>query len=109
MPKFFFASPRDLAVRAPAPGVVERVVPAEHASILLVDLDPRTVIETHKHDVEEIGVILKGSIMLVIAGEQRILTRSDSYRVPPGTSHGARVFEQATQVLMLWAPKPESP
>jgi mannose-6-phosphate isomerase-like protein (cupin superfamily) len=41
---------------------------------------------------------------MVIAGEQRILTPGDSYRVPPNASHGARVFEEATQVIDIWAP-----
>ena len=104
MPKLYFASPRDLPVRAPAPGVTERMLQADHATVILMELAPRTVLETHKHDVEEIGVVMKGSLVVVIAGEQRILAPSDSYRVPPGASHGARVFEEPTQLLAVWAP-----
>ena len=41
---------------------------------------------------------------MVIAGEQRILTPGDTYRVPPNAAHGARVFEEACQVIDVWAP-----
>lgn len=68
------------------------------------DLAPRTVIETHKHESEQVGLVLRGSLVLVIAGEQRILTPGDSYRVPAGAAHGARVFEEPAQVLAIWAP-----
>ncbi len=105
MPKLYFASPRDLPQHTPAPGVTERLIQTDHATIALTDLAPRTVLETHKHDVEEIGVVGRGSLVLVIAGEQRILAPGDSYRVPPGTSHGARVFEEATSLVGVWAPR----
>lgn len=104
MPKLYFASPRDLALSEPQPGVQRRLIPAEHATVVLSELAPRTVIETHKHEAEQVGLVLKGSLVLVIAGEQRILTPGDSYRVPAGAAHGARVFEEPAQVLSLWAP-----
>ena len=104
MPKLFFASPRDLPVTEPQAGVHRRLVPSDHATIAVSDLDPRTVVETHKHDTEQVGLVTKGSLVLVIAGEQRILTPGDTYRVPAGASHGARVFEEPAQVIAIWVP-----
>ncbi len=68
------------------------------------DLDPKIVVETHKHDVEQFGVVVKGSLAMVIAGEQRILTPGDTYRIPAGTAHGARVFEEPTRVIDVYVP-----
>ena len=104
VPKLYFASPRDLAFSEPQPGIQRRLIPADHATIALSDLAPRTVIETHKHDTEQVGLVMKGSLVLVIAGEQRILTPGDTYRVPAGAAHGARVFEEPSQVLTIWVP-----
>ena len=81
-----------------------RVIAADHATMVIFDLAPRTVVETHRHDVEQFGVVTKGSLAMVIAGEQRILTPGDSYRIPAGAAHGARVFEEPTQVIDVWAP-----
>jgi quercetin dioxygenase-like cupin family protein len=99
MPRLYFASPRDLPTHRPQPGVTERVVRGSQATILVTDLDALTIVETHKHDDEHIGVVTRGSIAMVIAGEQRILTVGDTYVIPAGASHGTRVLEQAAQVV----------
>ena len=104
MPRLFFASPRDLPLIEPHPGVKGRVVTAQHATMIVYDYTPRTIVETHKHDVEQFGVVVKGSLAMVIAGEQRILMVGDTFRIPPGTAHGARVFEEITQVVQVFAP-----
>ncbi|HEX9270199.1 MAG TPA: cupin domain-containing protein [Candidatus Limnocylindria bacterium] len=104
MPKVYFASPRDLPVKEPIPGMLMRLINASAATIAITDLAPKTVVDSHKHEVEQIGIVTKGSLVMVIAGEQRILTPGDSYRVPPNASHGARVFEEPAQVIDVWAP-----
>jgi len=72
--------------------------------MIVYDYTPKTIVETHKHDVEQFGVVVKGSLAMVIAGEQRILMVGDSFRIPAGTAHGARIFEEATQVVQVFAP-----
>lgn len=104
MPKLYYASPRDLPTIAPSPGVKGRVLQTDHATMVVFDLEPKVVIETHKHEVEQFGVVVKGSLAMIIAGEQRILTPGDTYRIPPGAAHGVRVFEEATQVIDVYSP-----
>ena len=104
MPRLFFASPRDLPLIEPHPGVKGRVVTAQHATMIVYDYTPRTIVETHKHDVEQFGVVVKGSLAMIVAGEQRILTPGDTYRIPPGAAHALRVFEEPTQIIDLYAP-----
>lgn len=99
MPRLYFASPRDLPTTRPQPGVTERVVKGADATLLVSDLDALTVIESHKHDEEHVGVVTRGSVAMVIAGEQRILTAGDTYVIPAGAAHGARVLEQAAQLI----------
>jgi quercetin dioxygenase-like cupin family protein len=72
--------------------------------MIVYEYTPRTIVETHKHDVEQFGVVVKGSLAMVIAGEQRILMVGDTFRIPGGTAHGARVFEEPTQVVQVFAP-----
>jgi quercetin dioxygenase-like cupin family protein len=104
MPKLYYASPRDLPLIEPHPGVKGRIVHAQHATMIVYDYTPRTIVATHKHNVEQFGVVVKGSLARVIAGEQRILMVGDTFRIPPGTAHGARVFEETTQVVQVFAP-----
>lgn len=104
MPKLYYASPRDLPTISPAPGVRGHVLQLERATMIVFDLDPKTVVETHKHEVEQFGTVVKGSLAMAIAGEQRILTPGDTYRIPAGAAHGARVFEEATRVIDVYTP-----
>ena len=104
VPKLYFASPRDLPTKNPTPGMVQKIIHADGATVAITDMAAKTVVESHKHPMEQIGVVTKGSLVMVIAGEQRILTPGDSYKVPANASHGARVFEEPTQVIDVWAP-----
>src|SRR5260370_12267133 len=104
MAKLYFASPRDLPQKDPAPGMTQRIIRAEAATVAITDLAPKTVVESHKHPMEQTGVVTNGSLVMVIAGEQRILTPGDTYRVPPNASHAARVLEAPTHRIDIWAP-----
>jgi len=104
VPRLYYASPRDLPLFDRSPGAKGRVLQTDHATMIMFDLDPKTVVETHKHEVEQFGVVVKGSLAMIIAGEQRILTPGDTYRIPAGTAHGARVFEEPTQVIDVYSP-----
>jgi quercetin dioxygenase-like cupin family protein len=104
VPKLYYASPRDLPLFDRSPGAKGRVLQTDNATMIMFELDPKTVVETHKHEMEQFGVVTKGSLAMIIAGEQRILSVGDTYRIPPGTAHGARVFEEATQVIDVYSP-----
>ena len=104
MPKLYYASPRDLPTVAPWPGARGRVLQTNNATMIVFDLDPKVVVETHKHDVEQFGVVVKGSLTMIIAGEQRILSPGDTYRIPAGAAHGLRVFEESAQIIDVYSP-----
>jgi len=99
VPKLYFASPRDLPTAQPQPGVTERTLHGEKLTLRCFDLAPRTVIETHKHEAQHLGVVTKGSVAMVIAGEQRILTEGDTFVIPAGAAHGTRVLEQGARLV----------
>ncbi len=99
MPKLYFASARDLPLDRPQPGLTERTLRGDSVTVRCADLVARTIVETHKHDDERVGVVTRGSVAMVVAGEQRILTEGDTFVVPAGAAHGLRVLEQGAQVI----------
>jgi quercetin dioxygenase-like cupin family protein len=99
MPKLYFASPRDLPTASPQPGVTEHTLDSGGMVVRSIDLSPRTIVETHRHDEERVGIVVRGGLAMVIAGEQRILAEGDTYVVPAATAHGMRVLEQRTHVV----------
>ncbi len=87
--------------------MVQRIVSTERECLAIVELAPGTVVESHKHDVDQVGTVVKGQIVMVIAGEQAILTPGDCYRIPAGVAHGARVLHEPTVVVDCFAPPRE--
>ena len=87
--------------------MLQRIVATDRVCLVTVELAPQTVVESHKHDVDQVGTVTKGQIVMVIAGEQRVLVPGDSYRVPAGTVHGARVLHEPTVVVDSFAPARE--
>ena len=104
MPKLYYASPRDLPIHEPQPGVKGTILHAENGNLVLYEYAPKTIVETHKHEVEQFGVVVKGSLAMVVAGEQRILNAGDTFRIPANAAHGARIFEETSQVVEVFAP-----
>lgn len=104
VPKLYFASPRDLPTSHPQPGVTRRELRSDGATIAILDLDARTIVDTHRHDAEHSGVVTRGSVAMVVGGEARILAVGDTYRIPAGIAHGTRVLEQAAQLVDVSRP-----
>jgi len=44
MPKLYYASPRDLPTKTPIPGMTQRIIRAEAATIAITELAPKTVV-----------------------------------------------------------------
>ncbi len=80
---------------------------SEHECLVVEELQPGVVIASHKHEVDEVGTVVRGQLVLVVAGEQRVLAAGDCYRVPAQTSHGARVLDEPTTVVDCFAPPPD--
>ncbi len=87
--------------------MVQRIVSTDRECLVVVELAAGTVVESHKHDVDQIGTVVKGQLVMVVAGEQRVLVPGDCYRVPAGTAHGTRVLHEATTVVDCFAPPRE--
>jgi quercetin dioxygenase-like cupin family protein len=99
VPKLYFASPRDLPTSTPQPGMTEHTLASGGMVVRSIALAPRTIVETHRHTEERLGIVVRGGLAMVIAGEQRILAEGDTYVVPADTAHGMRVLEQRTHVV----------
>ncbi len=56
------------------------------------------------HPHEQLGLILRGSLLMTIDEEQREIREHDGYLVPPGVSHGATAGPDGAVVLDVFAP-----
>jgi quercetin dioxygenase-like cupin family protein len=74
---------------------------ADDADVLFATYPAGTVIEPHRHDTDNVGVIIRGELILSLGGAESRYGPGDWYHVPPGAEHAAR-FDQDTAEIELW-------
>lgn len=82
------------------PGVEGWLLQGDSRQAVFFHLAPGTVIPEHAHGAQW-GVVLDGEIDLTISGQTRTYRRGESYFIPEGALHGARV-ESGAQVMDLF-------
>jgi mannose-6-phosphate isomerase-like protein (cupin superfamily) len=84
---------------------------ADGAEVLFATYPAGTTIDPHQHDTENVGVIIRGELILSTGSAESRYGPGDWYHLPPQTSHAAR-FEQDTAEIEFWfdaaAPAPDT-
>ena len=100
----------DLARIAPIgiwEGVLARAVEGAQCSFAVVELDPGSVVPEHRHENEQLGVVLSGAVSMRIGDETREITAGDTYVIRPDLPHEARAGAEGAIVLDVFAPARE--
>lgn len=78
-----------------------RKLAAENCDVLFASYPAGTVIEPHRHDTDNVGVITKGELLLTMDGETQTISAGEWYHVPAGNEHGAE-FREDTCEIEFW-------
>lgn len=76
-------------------------LPADGCEVLFATYPAGTVIEPHDHPSNNVGVITKGRLVLVVDGVETSYGPGDWYHVPAGVTHAAR-FDEDSAEIELW-------
>jgi quercetin dioxygenase-like cupin family protein len=68
-------------------GATAKPLFGEGAMLNLVELEPGAIVTRHSHPHEQLGVILRGSMTLVVGGAEHPLEEMDAYTLPGGVEH----------------------
>jgi quercetin dioxygenase-like cupin family protein len=85
-------------------GVTARVVNGERITFAVVDLEPNAAVSQHRHENEQIGLVLQGSMTFTIGGEKRQIGPGDTYEIPSNTPHDAVAGPEGCTVVDVFAP-----
>jgi quercetin dioxygenase-like cupin family protein len=85
-------------------GAVARPVQGEHITLAVVDLVPDQDVPEHRHGNEQVGIVLRGSITMTIAGESRSLSTGETYVIPGGIPHSAVSGPEGASVIDVFTP-----
>jgi quercetin dioxygenase-like cupin family protein len=85
-------------------GIAARVVHGERITMAVVELDPLSVVPEHRHENEQLGVVLSGSLVFRIAEEARELEAGALYRIPANTPHSVETGARGAVVVDIFSP-----
>jgi quercetin dioxygenase-like cupin family protein len=76
----------------------------ETGMLSVVDLEPHAVVPLHRHEHEQLGLVLSGEITMTIAGADHVCTPDVAYQIPGGVEHGGRAGPDGCRVLDVFVP-----
>ena len=85
-------------------GLVARAINGERMTLAVVDLEPNAVLPEHKHENEQLGFVIKGTMSLRVGTELRELHAGDGYAIPSNVEHGAAAGPEGATVADVFAP-----
>lgn len=104
-----FDDVRSLPLRRIWDGVAARVIGGERLSLAVVELDAGAVVPEHRHEHEQLGLVVRGSVRFRIADETQELGPGETWTIPSNVPHevvagpdGAVVFDVFSPVRADW-------
>ena len=85
-------------------GVTARAVNGERMTLAAVDLKPGATVTEHRHENEQLGFVIQGSMTFTIGGDKRELRAGDTYAIPSNVPHDAVAGPEGCTVVDVFAP-----
>ena len=99
-----FADLSELPARQIWESVAVRTVDGERLTLGVVELDPNAAVPEHRHDHEQLGMVLQGSLEFRVGDEKRELGPGGTWRIPSNVSHEVKVGPEGAVVIDVFAP-----
>jgi quercetin dioxygenase-like cupin family protein len=84
--------------------VKARVVVGRNASLAVVELAPGAVVPEHRHEHEQLGLCIEGSITFTIDGVRRELGPGGTWRIHSNLPHDAVAGPDGAVVVDIFSP-----
>ena len=97
----------ELAALAPVRvwnGVLARVVESERVTLAVVELEANSVVPEHRHENEQVGILLSGSLTFRIGDETRELAPGGTWSIPADVPHEVTTGPDGAVAAEVFAP-----
>jgi len=88
-------------------GVHARVVHGERSTLGVIELDPDSVVPEHRHENEQLGMCLSGSLVFRVGDESRELHAGETWNIPADVPHEVHVGPEGAVVIDVFVPTRE--
>jgi unsaturated pyranuronate lyase len=85
-------------------GVTVQAVEGDRTTLALVDLEPGATVPEHRHDNEQLGVLIRGAMRFRVGDETRDLAPGDTWRILSDTPHEVTAGPDGALAVESFAP-----
>jgi unsaturated pyranuronate lyase len=85
-------------------GVHGRVVHGDQITLGVIELDPGSVVPEHRHENEQLGLCLSGSLVFRVGEESRELGAGETWSIPADVPHEVHVGPEGAVVIDVFVP-----
>ena len=97
----------DIAARGPIriwEGILARTVEGKRLSLGVVELDAGSVVGEHRHENEQLGLVVSGSVTFRIGDDTQVLGPGGTWKIPPNMPHEVVAGPEGAVVIDVFAP-----
>ena len=99
-----FADLADLPLRQIWQSAAVRTIDGDRLTLGVVELDANALVPEHRHDHEQLGMVIEGSLEFRVGDERRELGPGGTWRIPSNVPHEVKVGPDGAVVLDVFAP-----
>jgi quercetin dioxygenase-like cupin family protein len=99
-----FVNLSELAAQQIWDRIAARSLHGERITLSVVELDPGAVVAEHRHENEQLGIVLRGLMSFRVGDEQRELGPGATWCIPPNTPHEATAGPEGAVVIDVFSP-----
>jgi quercetin dioxygenase-like cupin family protein len=85
-------------------GVTVQAVEGDRSTLAIVDLEPGATVPEHRHDNEQLGLLIRGAMRFRIGEETRDLSPGDTWRIASDTPHEVMAGPDGALAVESFAP-----
>jgi quercetin dioxygenase-like cupin family protein len=87
-----------------ADGYLARAVHGERLTFAVVEVEPGAELPEHRHDNEQLGMVIEGSVVFRIGDDERSLSAGGIWRIPSDTPHTVTAGDAGAVVIDMFSP-----
>ena len=85
-------------------GVTAQAVAGDRTTLGVIDLEPGSTVPEHRHDNEQLGVLIRGTMRFRVGEETRDLAPGDTWRVLSNVPHAVTAGPEGALAVECFAP-----
>ena len=95
---------RDVPLVELVPGANSHLMSAENITVSFLTMDPNSYFSTHRHESEQVMVVVSGECDEIVEGKLYHLKEGDVIILPSNVEHGAYICDERCEVIDIFSP-----